>query len=360
MTKSSSSLCQGGSTRISLRRGYTPAMMQMHYRAVQLRGRGGLDQLQEIEVPLETPKAGEIRIRVRASGVGATDITKRKGRYLFAPPYPFVEGYEVVGDVDALGAGVTGFALGQRVAALTVYGAWAEFFTRDAADFVPVPEGLDDAEVVALILNYVTAYQMIHRKAALGAGEAALVTGANGGVGTALLELLRAQGVRALGLVSKKHFDFVCELGGEPVESRTRPVDVAVREALPQGVDVAFDGLGGAGTRQCIRATRRGGLVVGYGFMAAPNPLAVARGVAALFAGSRLVGRRGAFYGITALYRKDKRPFKEDLPRLFELLAARRIAPRIAARLPLLAGREAERMLESGGVAGKIVLLAGA
>jgi NADPH:quinone reductase-like Zn-dependent oxidoreductase len=91
--------------------------------------------------------------------------------------------------------------------------------------------------------------------------------------------------------------------------------------------------------------------------MAARSPLATFRGFAALFLGARFAGRRGTFYGITMLYRKDQSPFKEDLSKLFELLAARKIQPHIAARLPLLAGREAERLLESGGVAGKIVLL---
>jgi NADPH:quinone reductase-like Zn-dependent oxidoreductase len=125
-------------------------------------------------------------------------------------------------------------------------------------------------------------------------------------------------------------------------------------------MDVAFDGLGGALTRECIRATRKGGVVIGYGFVATGGIPGTLRGLAALLLGTRLAGRRGAVYGITALYRKDRRPFKEDLPRLFDLLAARRIQPRIAARLPLLAGREGERLLEAGGVAGKIVLLAGA
>jgi NADPH2:quinone reductase len=327
------------------------------YRAIQLKGKGGLDQLQEVDLPLESPKEGEIRIRVRASGVGSTDITKRTGYYLYRPAFPFVEGYEVVGEVDAIGAGVAGFALGQRVCALTVYGAWAEYFTRDAEDFVPVPEGIDDAEVVALILNYVTAYQMIHRIATMQPGQTALVTGANGGVGTALLELLSVHEVRALGLASRKHFDLVKSLGGVPIESRTKTVDAAVREVQTGGVDVAFDGLGGPRTRECIRATRRGGIVVGYGFVAARGKIDALRGFAALFLRARLSGRRGTFYGITALYRKDKRPFKEDLPKLFELLAARRIQPRIAARLPLLAGRDAERLLEAGGIAGKIVLL---
>lgn len=327
------------------------------YQAVQLKGKGGLDQLQEVELPLEAPKAGEMRLRVRASGVGFTDITKRTGRYPYRPSFPFTEGYEVVGDVDAVGEGVAGFVLGQRVCALTVHGAWAESFTRAADAFVPVPDGLDDADVIALILNYVTAYQMIHRVAAMKPGQTALVTGANGGVGTALLELLREHGVLALGSASRKHFDLVKSLGGQPIESRTHAVDVAVHAVLPGGVDVAFDGLGGPRTRECIRATRKGGLVVGYGFMAARGALGFLRGIATVFIGARLAGRRGTFYGITALYRKDKRPFKEDLPKLFDLLAARRIRPRIAARLPLLAGREGERLLEAGGVEGKIVLL---
>jgi NADPH2:quinone reductase len=327
------------------------------YQAIQLKGKGGLDQLQEVELPLEAPKHGEIRIRVRASGVGSTDILKRTGYYPYRPAFPFVEGYEVVGDINAVGESVAGFALGQRVCALTVYGAWAEYFTRDAENFVPVPDGLDDAEVIALILNYVTAYQMIHRVAAMQPGQTALVTGANGGVGTALLELLRAEDFRALGLASRKHFDLIRSLGGEPIESRIEPIDSAVHAVLPAGVDVAFDGLGGAGTGECIRAVRKGGLVVGYGFMAAHGTIDTMRGMASLFLGTRLAGRRGTFYGITQLYRKDKRPFKEDLPKLFQLLAARKIQPRIAARLPLLAGRDAERLLEVGGVSGKIVLL---
>ena len=327
------------------------------YRAIQLKGKGGLDQLQQIEVELVAPKRGELRIRVLASGVGFTDIMKRTSYYPYRPAFPFIEGYEVLGDVAAIGDGVSGFAIGQRVCALTVYGAWAEYFTRDAENFVPVPAGLDDAEVIALILNYVTAYQMIHRVAMMRSGQTALVTGANGGVGTALLALLRLLGVHVIGLASKKHFDFVRSLDAEPIESRVEPIDRAVHRVLPEGVDVTFDGLGGPATRECVRATRKGGLVVGYGFVAAPGLLTTLRGITQLFLGARLAGRRSAAYGITKLYRKDKRPFKEDLPKLFALLAQRAIQPRIAAKLPLLAGVEGEKLLEAGGIAGKIVLL---
>jgi NADPH:quinone reductase-like Zn-dependent oxidoreductase len=336
--------------------------MPATYRAVMLRGRGGLDRLEEVTLPLAEPGPGELRVRVIASGAGSTDLTMRRGRYPFAPPYPFVPGYEVLGVVDAVGDGVTGFAPGQKVAALTVHGGFAEYLVRGADHFVPVPVGLNDAETVALVLNYVTAYQMIHRSARLRAGQTALVTGANGGVGTALLELSRVVGVRALGASAEKHFEHVRALGGEPVPSRGGPVDQAVRKVLPEGVDAAFDVVGGKGTAECVRATRRGGTIIGYGFMGTlvngkPSTWLTLRGFASLFVGARLSGRRGTFYGITLLYRRDKAPLKEDLAKLFALLAARRIKPVVAHRLPLLAVRRSQELLEAGGVTGKIVLL---
>ena len=329
------------------------------YRAVQLTGKGGLDRIVVVDLPLAAPATGELRVKVEAAGAGATDLTMRQSKYMFAPPWPFTLGYEVVGRVDTIGEGVSGFAAGQRVCALTVYGAQAEYLVRAADDFVAVPEGLDAATVAALPLNYGTAYQMIHRVAGAQAGQTALVTGANGGVGTALLELLRLAGVRTFATVSPRHFELVREYGAEPLEARTRPLD----HVVPEKVDMCFDILGGAGTRQCIRATKKGGIVVGYGFMAAtrngkPSKLLAYRGFWSIFVGARLAGRRGAFYGITLRYRKDKRPLKEDIAKLLQLLAEGKLHPRIAAKLPLLDGRRAQELLEAGGVQGKIVLVA--
>ncbi len=336
--------------------------MDTTYRALVLTGKGSLDRLEEQSLPLLEPKPGELRIRVHAAGAGATDLIMRAGKYLFQPPFPFAVGYEVVGEVDAIGEGVSGFARGERVCALTVHGAQAEYLVRAADEFVKVPSGLDDAEVVALVLNYVTAYQMIHRCTPLQTGQTALVTGASGGVGSALLELLRAAGVRAIGAAAASKFALVRALGGEPIEGRGGDLDARVRALVPGGVDAAFDGLGGAGSRVCVRATRKGGTVVGYGFMAAskrgnPNRWLMLRGFWSIFVGAFLAGRRGLFYGITERYRKDRAQFKQDLVELFKLLAARAIQPKIAARLPLLGGIEAQRMLEAGGVEGKIVLL---
>jgi NADPH2:quinone reductase len=337
--------------------------MTSTYRAVLLTRKGGPDALELKELPLEPPGPGQVRVRVRATGVGFTDIIMRRGYYPYAPKFPFTPGYEVVGDVDAVGPGVTGLRVGQRVAALTVHGGCAEFLTRGAEEFLPVPEGLDDAEVTALILNYVTAYQMLHRTAQVRPGMRVLVTGAGGGVGTALLQLLRVAGVEAFGVDSPPKAEAVRALGARFIDYRERPFDQQVRELVPEGVDVAFDGIGGGNITLCTRAVRKGGQVVSYGFTSSvgrdgsSDNLGTFAGMLSLFVGTRLRGRRPAFYGITQLYRKDPKPFHEDLSKLFTLLAERKVEPLIAHRLPLLAGRAGQELLERGGVRGKIVLL---
>lgn len=337
--------------------------MTSTYHAVVLTRKGGPDALETRELPLESPGPGQVRVKIRATGVGFTDIIMRRGYYPYAPKFPFTPGYEVVGDVDAVGPGVSGLKPGQRVAALTVHGGYAESLTRSAEEFIPVPEGLDDAEVTALILNYVTAYQMIHRTARVQPGERVLVTGAGGGVGTALLQLLRVAGAQVYGVDSPPKAEAVRAQGATFIDYRERPFDESLRALVPEGVDVAFDGIGGANISRCTRAVRRGGQVVSYGFTSAvgrdggSDNLGTLGGVLALYVGARLRGRRPAFYGITQIYRKDPQPFREDLPRLFALLAERKVVPVIAQRLPLLAGRAGQELLERGGVRGKIVLL---
>lgn len=333
--------------------------MSTTYQAIHLVGKGGLDKLVPVTLPLSDPSPGELRVRVRATGVGYTDVIMRRGYYPYRPSFPFAPGYEVVGVVDAIGPGVKGFAIGDRVAALTVHGGYAESLTRRAADFVKLPPGDNDAEVAAVILNYVTAYQMIHRAASLKAGQTALVTGANGGVGLALLELLRAIGVRAIGAASKRHHALLTERGATPIESRGSTLHEQVRAIVPEGVDASFDAIGGASASQCVKATRRGGVFVCYGFTAGVDShWATIRGAWAAFVGAPLTGRRSTFYGITKLYREDPKPFHEDLPKVLDLLDKGAIAPRIAERLSLLEGARAQEMLEKGGVAGKIVLVA--
>jgi NADPH:quinone reductase-like Zn-dependent oxidoreductase len=330
--------------------------MPSTYHAMMITRPGGPEVLQTVELPIAEPGPGELRVAIRASGIGATDLTMLAGEYMFAPKIPFVGGYEIAGVVEAVGADVTGFKIGQRVAALTVYGGFAEQLVRGAEHFVAIPDEVSDVEAVAVILNYVTAWQMIHRVADVRAGQTALVTGAGGGVGTALLQLLGLAGVKTYGAASVRKHGLVASLGAMPVDYRRGPVDRLVRAHEPAGVDFVFDAIGGANIGPCLHATRRGGMVVGYGFMAVDGALANARMFWDLFVGARLRGRRGTFYGITLLYRKDAKPFHVDLPKIFALVARKQINPVIAATFPLGDAKHAIELLATGTVEGKIVL----
>lgn len=333
--------------------------MTTTYRAVMLTGKGGpkaLDVLKVVDLPVPEPGPGQLRVRVRAAGVGSTDLMAVAGSYRYGPPIPFVPGYEIAGVVDALGPGVDGFRIGQRVASLTVYGGFGEMIVRDAVHFLPIPDAVSDGDAAAVILNYVTAYQAIHRVAKVKAGQTALVTGAAGGVGTAVLQLLRLAGVKTYGAASAGKHDTLRALGAIPIDYRAGRLDRLVRALEPDGVDFAFDGIGGSMISPCIGALRPRGHLVAYGFMAAAGQLSTAAMFANIFLGSRLRGRCGSFYGISALYREDPTTFREDLPKVFALLADKKIDPMVAKTFPLLDARKALELLATGAVEGKLVL----
>jgi NADPH2:quinone reductase len=326
------------------------------YRAVMLTKKGGPEVLQVVELPVEQPGPGQLRVRVRAAGVGVTELSMLAANYLYAPKIPFVPGYEIAGVVEAIGAGVSGFKLGQRVAALTVYGGFAELLVREAEHFLPIPGGVSDRDAAAVILNYVTAWQMIHRVAKVRPGQTALVTGAAGGVGTAALQLLKLAGVKTYGAASAPKHHTLSSLGATPIDYRAGPLDRLTRALEPKGVDFVFDAVGGANIGPCIGALKRGGTVIGFGFMGAAGTLSKLAMFANLFVGARLRGRRGTFYGITRLYRKDPKPLREDLPKIFALLLEKKIDPLVTRTFPLLEARKAIDLLATGSVEGKIVL----
>jgi len=327
------------------------------YRAVMLTKKGGPEVLQVVELPVERPGPDQLRIRVRAAGVGSTDLVMLTGGYMFAPKIPFVPGYEIAGVVDQIGSGVSGFAIGQRVAALTVYGGFAEFLIREAEHFLPIPDGVSDRDAAAVILNYVTAWQMIHRVGKVQSGGTALVTGAAGGVGTAALQLLRLAGVKTYGAASKSKHETIRSLGATPIDYRAGRLDRLTRALEPAGVDSVFDAVGGANIGPCIGALKRGGIVVGFGFMGASSAFSKAAMFANLFIGARLRGRRGTFYGISALYKRNPLPLREDLPKIFALLAQKKIDPLVSRTFPLMEARQAIEFLAAGSVEGKVVLL---
>jgi NADPH:quinone reductase-like Zn-dependent oxidoreductase len=319
--------------------------------------KGGPEALQIVKLPVEAPGPGQLLVRVRAAGVGSTDLVLLAGKYRFAPKLPLVPGYEVAGVVEAIGAGVTGFEVGDRVAALTVYGGFAELLLREAEHFLPIPDGVCDRDAAAVILNYVTAWQMIYRFAKVEPGQTALVTGAAGGVGSAVLQLLRLAGVKTYGTASAAKHETLRKLGATPIDYRAGTIDSLTRALHPQGVDCVFDAVGSANIGPCIGALRRGGTLVAFGFMSASTTLPQISMFANIFVGARLRGRQGKFYGITLLYRKDPKLLREDLPKVFWLLANKEIDPLVSRTFPLLEARRALELLASGSVEGEIILI---
>ena len=164
---------------------------------VLLTGVGGPEVLEVVERDAPEPGPGEVRVKVLAAGVAFADVLMRHGKYPGVPSPPFTPGYDLVGEVEKLGTGVEGVALGQRVAALTQIGAYAQRVVVGVGEMVPVPVGVDPVEAVSLVLNYVTAYQMLRRVAGARGGERILIHGAAGGVGTALLQLGQVEGLEA-------------------------------------------------------------------------------------------------------------------------------------------------------------------
>ena len=343
----------------------------MKHRRIIVTHYGGPDALQVLEEECPEPKNGEVRVRVLAAGVSLPDIMAREGVHPETPPVPFTPGWDLGGVVDRLGDGGSGIEPGQIVAALPISGAYAEFVCLPQRELVPVPSGLDAAEAVSLILNYVTAYQMLHRSAKVRPGQRALIHGAAGGVGSALLQLGRLAGLEMYGTCSSRGASAVSDLGGIPIDYQHQDFVKEIHRLTGEGVDVVFDPIGGTHLWHSRKALRPGGRVVGYGLITSlrgegltsgrPGHRQRYRGTAIfglyIVGGWLLPGRKRVVpYSIQWLKRLRPAFFRQDLIALFDLLQQHKIKPLIAQRFPLAEARRAHELLGKGGVIGKIVL----
>ena len=298
----------------------------MIYTRIVVTHYGGPDELRAVDEECPEPKQGEVRVKVMAAGVSLPDVLMREGVHPETPRVPFTPGWDLVGVVDHVGDGVTGVEPGQTVAALPVFGAYTEFVCLPQAEWVPVPDGLDPAESVSLVLNYVTAYQMMHRCAEVKPGQRVLIHGAAGGVGRApatrpsrsardVRHLFRARGGSSRGVWGCSDrlpaADFVDE----------------IHRLTGAGVDVVFDSIGGTHIWHSRESLRPGGKVVAYGLTASLRGGRLASGregqrhryrALALFgvyiaASWLLPGRkRVAPYSIQWLKRRKPTLFRED------------------------------------------------
>ena len=332
-------------------------------RVVQVARFGGPDAVEVVDAPLPTAGRGEVRVRVLASSVVYTDVVIRRHIYpqtMRLQP-PFVLGYDVVGEIDQLGEAVSGFQLGDRVADMTVVGSNAAYRTLRAADLTRVPAGVDAAEAATLILSWTTAYQLLHREARVQRGQRVLVQGAAGAVGQALLTLGTMAGLELWGTARGDHAALVRELGATPIDYQREDFT----RVLPGGFDLVFDGIGEDDYRRSFAALRAGGLLCAYGYTASVQPQR--RLFPLLIQMTRVYlwrslrgwlpgGKRIRIYSINLMRARHPAWFREDLGRLFELLATRAIRPRVAERISFDEVAEAHRRLEAGGLEGKLVL----
>jgi NADPH:quinone reductase-like Zn-dependent oxidoreductase len=347
---------------------------------------GGPEVLRVVEEDAPIPGPGEVRVRVLAAGVSFTDAQLRAGTYLGVPRPPFTPGYELVGVVEEIGPGCSRLRVGDRIGALTVWGADAERVCVPEANAVEVPEDLDPAEVVSLVFTYMTAYQVLHRAATVKRGETVLVHGAAGRVGTAVLELGAVAGLRMYGTCSARDRAAVERLGAVAIDYRTEDFLARVRELPGKGVDVVLDGLGGKMSLRSFRALRPGGRLVVFGHYATlahghKNRRAwiewyVATAAVALW-GLLSPRRRVAAYRIQKLREghqvlpvsggrralpvgggpRNPEWFREDFLVLLDLLRRGAIHPVVAQRLPLADARRAHELLEQSASVGKLVLV---
>jgi NADPH:quinone reductase-like Zn-dependent oxidoreductase len=347
---------------------------------------GGPEVLRVVDEDDPRPGEGEVRVRVLAAGVSYTDAMLRAGTYLGVPKPPFTPGYELVGDVEELGRGCSRLKVGDRIGALTVWGADAERVCLPEEGAVEVPGDLDPADVLGLVFIYMTAYQLLHRTAKVKRGESVLVHGAAGRVGTAILELGALAGLCMYGTCSARDFAAVQQLGAVTIDYRNEDFLARVRELTGgEGVDVVLDGLGGKLSLRSFRALRPGGRLVVYGHSATiSHGHRSWRGWAEWYATTGAVALWGLLsprrsvsaYLIQKLREghqfipkgsrhqlpvggKPRNPewFREDFRALLELLREGKIHPVVAERLPLTEARHAHELLESSASKGKLVLV---
>ena len=341
-------------------------MNEAHHHRVVVSKRGGPDVMEWVSEDLPTPAPDQVRVRVVAAGVSAFDLMLRSKWFPGFPRLPFTPGVDVVGVVDRPGAAVSTIEPGQMVAASTGFdgGGYAEYLCLPATELVPVPAGVDPAEAVCLVANYLTAHMALYGTAHIRSGERILVQGAAGGVGTALLELGKLAGLEMYGTASRYNHEVVSALGATPIDYRTEDVVERIRDLTGDGVDAVFDPIGGA--RQLwrsYRTLRKGGRLVWFGVAATSKhgikviPISLLTSFALKMIPD---GKRAPTMGNVGKQRGEHDTwYRDTLTELLDHLATGKIEPVVAGRFPLSEAIRAHELLERGGYAGKVVLVAG-
>jgi NADPH:quinone reductase-like Zn-dependent oxidoreductase len=337
-------------------------------RAIYLVRTGAADQAFEIrEAATPEAGAGQVRIAVEAFGLNYADVSARQGTYQDAPPRPSVIGYEVVGRVDALGAGVSGFETGQRVTALTRFGGYATHALTDARAVAPIPEDMDVGVAAALPTQGCTAYYMAEEMVRLHSDDHVLIHAAAGGVGTLLVQLCKRRGAVVYGTAGgDDKLDLLRQLGVDhPINYRKNDFGAEVKRLRgSDGLDVIFDSIGGSYVRKGMKLLGPGGRMVGFGAAShEAGSLQILRTLRfalsfGFFHPIPLLMRSQAFIGVNMLRIADGRPLvlQRCLQEVVRLALSGELRPTVGGRFRATEIAAAHALLESRGSVGKIVV----
>lgn len=332
----------------------------MGYKKIIITKFGGPEVMQMVEEgSLPEPKPGEVRVKVLKTSANFTDIMIRKGKYPDVKDKPpFSLGCDMVGVVDALGEAVEDFQVGDKVADMTVIGAYSEYMCLPAINLTLLPDTIDASEAVTLPLSYMTAYQMLHRIAKITEGQSILIHGAGGAVGIALLQLGQLCNLKVYGTASQAKHEIVKKYGGIPIDYRTEDFEKRIQGLTDGGVDVVFDPIGGLNFKKSFNSLQLGGQLVAFGFYNAVMgkggniPLDFIR---MLFWNIMPNKKKASFYSLGGLRKKHPEWFKSDLQKLFHLLEKREIQPEISNHFTLEKAQEAHELIENAQATGKII-----
>lgn len=318
-------------------------------------------------VPIPAPGTGQLLVQVEATGISYAEQAMRRGRYPGQPAFPFTPGYDLVGRVLAAGTDDDSHLIGRRVATMTKSGAWTGHAVVQARDSILVPDGISPEEAETVIVNGVTAWQMLHRAARVQPGQTILLFGANGGVGGILSQLAHHHGVRVIGASSPRHHDALRAAGVIPVDYADPDLAAQVRRIAPAGVNAVFDNIGGDITRTAFGLLAPGGTIVTYAIIRAASgtgplliPFLKTLGQSLIWS-ALPNGKRAMFYDLWAGHRlrpsRFRRHLEHDLTEVLTLLKTGTIAANIAARFPLTEIVAALQLAESRTLNGKVILL---
>jgi NADPH2:quinone reductase len=322
-------------------------------KAVVCRHYGPPESLVIEELASPTAGPGEVVVAVKAASVNFPDVLIIQNKYQVKPPLPFSPGSEFSGIVKAVGEGVTRFKPGDRVLAVTGYGAFAEEVKTDVSRLVPIPEGMDFPTAAAFMLTYGTSDHALSDRAALQAGETLLVLGAAGGVGIAAIEIGKALGARVIACASSEEKLAVCRAHG--ADETIDYVHGDLRERIKEltggkGVDVVYDAVGGPHTELALRSTAWRGRLLVVGFASGEIPKIPVN--LTLLKGCSIVG---VFWGDFS--RREPDHFAARVGQLDRWYQEGKLKPHVSEVLPLHRAAEALTRLAARQVKGKVVLI---